>query len=352
MWWRSAPGWARSHGALRPGRVGYSPSKLTLPSCPVWKTSSGASDVKLFRGDVLNHSLVKLVEEFIPGGQHYKLVANLPYYITTPVLFHFLESPLFFERLVVMLQLEVGERLAAPVDSSATVSSHLLASSTPTSISCTACRRRALSPVPTVDSCIVRFRRRRKPKFDGRFALRHEAHSRGLLPAAQDLAQSAEQQLWRPQGDHTESLEAAGIDEGRRPQTLSLGRIQEVGAGDSDPAIIELAGKQGKYQRRSTRMPPKKSRTTSSQRAVDEQIVASLSSGVLAVDSDARVLLNDAAAGIPWRAPGMSVPGAPIQALDSARFFLDSFSELERGGPPIQRREMKPRRAAFTVFSA
>ena len=73
--------------------------------------------VRLFRGDILNHDLEQLVTEYLPNSRRLKMVSNLPYYITTPVLFHFLESPLFFERLVVMTQLEVGERLTAPVGS-------------------------------------------------------------------------------------------------------------------------------------------------------------------------------------------------------------------------------------------
>ncbi|MDP2323681.1 MAG: 16S rRNA (adenine(1518)-N(6)/adenine(1519)-N(6))-dimethyltransferase RsmA, partial [Gammaproteobacteria bacterium] len=72
-------------------------------------------NVRLFRGDFLNHPVEKLVNEFIPGGTSHKFLSNLPYYITTPILFHVLESPLFFSRLVVMMQEEVGQRLVAPV---------------------------------------------------------------------------------------------------------------------------------------------------------------------------------------------------------------------------------------------
>ena len=52
------------------------------------------------------------------GEGTYKVVANLPYNISTPVLFRFLEERHRFSRLVVMLQKEVGERLAAAPDCS------------------------------------------------------------------------------------------------------------------------------------------------------------------------------------------------------------------------------------------
>ena len=52
------------------------------------------------------------------GADRFKVVANLPYNISTPVLFRFLEECQRFSKLVVMLQKEVGERLAAPPDCS------------------------------------------------------------------------------------------------------------------------------------------------------------------------------------------------------------------------------------------
>ena len=40
-------------------------------------------------------------------------MANLPYYITTPIILHLLEAPVDFDRIVVMMQKEVADRLAA-----------------------------------------------------------------------------------------------------------------------------------------------------------------------------------------------------------------------------------------------
>jgi 16S rRNA (adenine1518-N6/adenine1519-N6)-dimethyltransferase len=74
-----------------------------------------AANVTLFRGDILNHEIEDLVNEHLPSPRTLKLVSNLPYYITSPILFTFWECPLFFERVVVMVQQEVGERMVAPV---------------------------------------------------------------------------------------------------------------------------------------------------------------------------------------------------------------------------------------------
>lgn len=69
--------------------------------------------VTIHEQDVLKVDFAKLL-----GGDRFKVVANLPYNISTPVLFRFLEERQRFTKLVVMLQKEVGERLAAPPDCS------------------------------------------------------------------------------------------------------------------------------------------------------------------------------------------------------------------------------------------
>lgn len=193
---------------------------------PCLEEQFGAMEhVRLFRGDVLNHSLPKLVDEFIPGGTRHKFLSNLPYYITTPILFHVLESPLRFERLVVMMQREVGDRLTAPVGSadygvlSVAARCHAqvdIVHSVPAS---------CFVPRPKVDSCIVRFRCHDQPPIPGmdpaftmkvaraafnqrRKTLRNSLAKSGGFGAPPDVVMAA--------------LEAAGIDPGRRPQTLEL----------------------------------------------------------------------------------------------------------------------------------
>ena len=63
--------------------------------------------------DILKADLKALIAEHFEPGHKLKLVANLPYYITTPILMHLLDSGIEFETIVVMMQKEVAERLAA-----------------------------------------------------------------------------------------------------------------------------------------------------------------------------------------------------------------------------------------------
>ncbi|MCM8901369.1 16S rRNA (adenine(1518)-N(6)/adenine(1519)-N(6))-dimethyltransferase RsmA [Caldicoprobacter algeriensis] len=76
------------------------------------ETLSGCSNVKLIQGDVLKLDIKQLVRQYF-GGQPFKVVGNLPYYITTPVLMMFLESGLPYESMVVMVQKEVAQRMTA-----------------------------------------------------------------------------------------------------------------------------------------------------------------------------------------------------------------------------------------------
>jgi len=62
---------------------------------------------------VIEGDILKLNPVELSGGQPYKVVANLPYYITSAVLRHFLSDPTPPTRLVVMVQREVAERMTA-----------------------------------------------------------------------------------------------------------------------------------------------------------------------------------------------------------------------------------------------
>ena len=67
-----------------------------------------AGSLRLIEGDALDQDLVRLVEP------PYDVVANLPYHITSPILHALLGAPPRPERLVLMVQREVAERIAAP----------------------------------------------------------------------------------------------------------------------------------------------------------------------------------------------------------------------------------------------
>ena len=185
----------------------------------------GAENVILFRGDILNHALDKLLDEFLPGAQSLKMVSNLPYYITTPILFHFWESSLFFERMIVMLQEEVGLRMVAPVGSREYGKLTLAAQYYAEVDVVRKVPRTCFTPEPKVDSVIVRMRNRKEPLYpdvDGRFLLDliGAAFSKRRKTLRNSLIKNTT--LGVAEEKMTAAFEAAGIDPTRRAQTLTL----------------------------------------------------------------------------------------------------------------------------------
>ena len=187
--------------------------------------------VRLFRGDVLNHDVDALLEEFIPGAEQYKMISNLPYYITTPVLFHFWESRAQIERMVVMVQAEVGERMVSPVGS-ADYGVLTLAAKFYSEVDLVHhVPRTCFRPKPKVDSVIMRLRTRQEPLFPdvaradlfklirGAFSQRRKT-LRNALQRTGSLGASVE--------ELDRALAEAGINPTRRPQTLSLEEFAEL----------------------------------------------------------------------------------------------------------------------------
>lgn len=84
---------------------------------PVLSETLGDLDnVQVINQDILKVDLCRLVEESF-GSERVNVCANLPYYITTPVLMHLLESRAGFERITVLVQKEVADRICAPAGS-------------------------------------------------------------------------------------------------------------------------------------------------------------------------------------------------------------------------------------------
>ena len=75
-------------------------------------TLSGYENVTILNGDILKIDLNQLVQEK-NGGRPIKVVANLPYYITTPIIMGLLEEHVPLVSITVMIQKEVAERMKA-----------------------------------------------------------------------------------------------------------------------------------------------------------------------------------------------------------------------------------------------
>lgn len=81
------------------------------------KTLAEFDNVRVIHSDILKVNLPALVEEAFSDCDQIAVCANLPYYITTPILMALLESRVPFKSITVMVQKEVAERLTAPAGS-------------------------------------------------------------------------------------------------------------------------------------------------------------------------------------------------------------------------------------------
>ncbi len=162
----------------------------------------------------------------LPGAPSV-LVANLPYNVSVPVLLHFLEHFPSLQRGLVMVQAEVGERVAAGPGSKVYGSPSVKAAwygefSTAGKVS-----RQVFWPVPNVDSILVRFERRQQPGT--------EAERRGtfaLVDAAfQQRRKMLRQALGPVLGDSAAAsarLEAAGIAPTARGEQLTVAEFLAI----------------------------------------------------------------------------------------------------------------------------
>ena len=79
------------------------------------ETLADCTNVKVINQDVMKTNLTELYQqEFVSCNLKLSVAANLPYYITTPILMKLVESGVEFETITVMVQKEVAARLCAP----------------------------------------------------------------------------------------------------------------------------------------------------------------------------------------------------------------------------------------------
>lgn len=129
------------------------------------ETLAGYDNLSLVHGDILKIDLKRLIEENF-NGMDVVVCANLPYYITSPVIMRLLEEELPINKIIVMVQKEAGERLTAKVGSrdagAVTVAVKYYASAEKVFD----VPRESFMPSPNVDSCVICLNLKEREKYD------------------------------------------------------------------------------------------------------------------------------------------------------------------------------------------
>lgn len=183
-------------------------------------------NVKIIHNDVLKADVGQMIEEEFAGVNDIMVVANLPYYVTTPIIMKLLEEHLPIRGLVVMLQKEVAERISAKPGTKEYGSLSIAIQYFTRAEVVMIVPKTVFMPQPNVDSAVIRLLKRDEPAVKVKdesffftitrlsFAQRRKTLLNNLtngLPNGKEKKESI-----------VHALDRAGIDPTRRGETLSL----------------------------------------------------------------------------------------------------------------------------------
>ncbi|WP_169710829.1 16S rRNA (adenine(1518)-N(6)/adenine(1519)-N(6))-dimethyltransferase RsmA [Staphylococcus lutrae] len=189
-------------------------------------TLSPHSNVTVINEDILKANVAEAIEQHLSQCEKIMVVANLPYYITTPILLSLLEQDLNIDGYVVMMQKEVGERLNAQVGTKAYGSLSIAAQYYTETSKVLTVPKTVFMPPPNVDSIVVKLMKRKNPLVQvdkphlffkmtkGAFGQRRKTIFNNYQSVFKDgKALKTTLMAW---------LEQAGIDPKRRGETLTI----------------------------------------------------------------------------------------------------------------------------------
>lgn len=189
------------------------------------ETLSDCTNVEIVQGDILKLDLHRLIEEKLSGGP-VCVCANLPYYITSPVIMALLEGGLPLTAVTVMVQKEAAARLCAPpgVRECGAVSVSVHYRSRPQVLFQVG--RGSFMPPPNVDSSVIRFDMLPEPPVRVRnedilFKVARGAFVQRRKTAANSLSGA----LRLPKGLIEGRLTVAGIPINARAEQLTLAQF-------------------------------------------------------------------------------------------------------------------------------
>ena len=192
------------------------------------QTLAPFDNITIINDDILSIDLADLLQEHrarfpvaISSPFKYKVVANLPYYITSPVLRHFLEASVKPQIMVVMVQKEVAEAIVARPGQMSVLSIRVQFYGAPTIVSYVPAR--CFYPAPEVDSAILRVNVYPQPVVpvtnEQSF---FELVRAGFSASRKQIGNSLAQGLGLPKTETLSLLEEASISPRRRAETLTL----------------------------------------------------------------------------------------------------------------------------------
>jgi 16S rRNA (adenine1518-N6/adenine1519-N6)-dimethyltransferase len=192
------------------------------------ETLASFSNVTIVNQDILKADPEALLHGHFPSrkgvlpteGLSYKVVANLPYYITSPVLRHFLEASLKPQCMVVMVQKEVARQITAQPGRLSLLGISVQLYGEPRIVKYV--RASSFYPAPEVDSAILRIAVYPRPVVEVDTESFFTMVRAGFSAARKQLGNSLAHGLGWPKAEVLALLEKTGTDSRRRAETLSI----------------------------------------------------------------------------------------------------------------------------------
>ncbi|MDN5709701.1 MAG: 16S rRNA (adenine(1518)-N(6)/adenine(1519)-N(6))-dimethyltransferase RsmA [Planococcus sp. (in: firmicutes)] len=189
-------------------------------------TLSPYDNVQVIHSDILKADVERAIQEELAGFDDIMVVANLPYYVTTPIILKLLLEKLPIRGMVVMLQKEVAERITAKPGTKAYGSLSIAIQYYTEADYAMTVPKSVFMPQPNVDSAVIRMIKRPEPIVNvidedffflvtrGSFVQRRKTILNNLQSAMPNGKAKKDLIL--------QALEEAGIDPTRRGETLSI----------------------------------------------------------------------------------------------------------------------------------
>lgn len=193
------------------------------------KTLADKDNVEVIFGDAMKLDLAALIAEKFADCRKVAVCANLPYYITSPIIMMLLESRLPIDNITVMVQKEAAERLCAKVGSrqagAVTVAVNYYAESE----ILFGVGRDSFMPPPNVDSAVIRLTLRQEPEI----ALNDEKKFFRFVKACfaqrrKTLINTVSSGLGIPKDTLRQALEELGLDATARSEALTMEELAGI----------------------------------------------------------------------------------------------------------------------------
>ena len=194
------------------------------------KTLGPYPNIKVINEDILKADITADMGEYLANARDIAVVANLPYYITTPILMGLIEARLPINRYIVMMQMEVARRLSAkPGTKDYNALSIAIQYYCDVEIAINV-PRGVFIPPPNVDSAVVLITRRNQPPvtaIDEDFLMKviHISFTQRRKTLLNNLANHFDQLA---KAEISELLQAINIDPSRRAESLTIQEFAQL----------------------------------------------------------------------------------------------------------------------------